>query len=433
MAADRRGRAARGVLDLPLRLGWRRIRAGRCGDGGTSPGPVEYALGDPAFYEVPEPIPAGEHGDLVRWQALDATFTRRYRIMYLSETAAGTPTVVTGLVELPDDPAPFGGLKALLYGHGSTGLDDPCSPSVVIDDETGDTDYADEFDSMSTAVNDGWAVIATDYEGLGGPGSHPLFVGVSEARSMLDAGRAARQLPVAYIGDTTGVFGYSQGGHAALWATQLAAEWTPEQPIIGTVAAATPSEVPLLVAGGLSQPQQEDDAVAVLAGAATANVGAAIALTQLLTPAGTELLASWDTQCFDVDPAVAGPYVTGDPSTVEPFATLLAANTAGTVVTPTPLLLFHGDADTTVPIAYNDTLVAAAVCCRSGRRATSGRRGQPWHDDRPSSPRRVGVAHWARRRDDLTDLHVYASERATDDQAIDARRCRLRSSALRHS
>jgi fermentation-respiration switch protein FrsA (DUF1100 family) len=319
-------------------------------------------------------MPAGEHGDLLRWQALDATFSRRYRIMYLSETVAGTPTAVTGLVELPDDRPPFGGFKALLYGHGSTGLDDPCSPSVAVDDETGNTEYADEFDSMSTAINDGWAVIATDYEGLGGPGSHPLLVGVSEGRSILDAGLAARQLPVAYIGDTSAVFGFSQGGHAALWATQLAAEWTPGQPIVGTVAVGTPSEVTSLVSSGLAQPQLEDDAVAVLAGAASANVGAAIALTQLLTPAGTELLASWDTQCFDVDPSVAGPYVTGDPSAVEPFASLLAANTAGTVATPTPLLLFHGDADTTVPIAHSDALLERL--CAAGqvveRRAVAG-------------------------------------------------------------
>ena len=145
--------------------------------------------------------------------------------------------------------------------------------------------------------------------------------------------------------------------------------------------------------------------MAVLAGAATANVGAAIALTQLLTPAGTELLASWDTQCFDVDFAVAGPYVTGDPSTVEPFATLLAANTAGTVVTPTPLLLFHGDADTTVLIAYNDTL---SWLCATGqvveRRVVAG--ASHATTIAQARPRRLGVAHWARRRDDLTDLHV---------------------------
>ena len=114
----------------------------------------------------------------------------------------------------------------------------------------------------------------------------------------------------------------------------------------------------------------------------------------------------WDTQCFDVDPAVAGPYVTGDPSTVEPFATLLAANTAGTVNANAAVLLFHGDADTTVPIAYNDTLVARCVLpVRSSSDEWSP--GQPWHDDRQARPD-VGVAHWARRRDDLTDLHVYA-------------------------
>ena len=78
--------------------------------------------------------------------------------------------------------------------------------------------------------------------------------------------------------------------------------------------------------------------VGVVAGVATSNIGAAVALTQLLTPAGAELLASWDTQCFDVEPSVAGPYLHADPSTVEPFATLLAANTAGTVATPTPAL-----------------------------------------------------------------------------------------------
>ena len=269
---------------------------------------------------------------------------------------------------------------------------------MVIDDGSGAA-YADEFDSMSTAINDGWAVVATDYEGLGGPGSHPLLVGVSEARSILDAGRAARQLPVAYIGDTTALLGFSQGGHGALWATQLAAEWTPEQPIIGTVAAATPSEVTTLVSSALTQPDRHDDAVGVVAGMATSDIGAALVLTQLLTPAGAELLASWDTQCFDTEPAVAGPYLIDDPSTVEPFATLLAANTAGTVATPTPLLLFHSDTDTVVPIADSDALLERL--CAAGqvveRRVVSG--GNARHDDHRCPQRRTPVADRSCRRE----------------------------------
>ena len=59
---------------------------------------------------------------------------------------------------------------------------------------------------------------------------------------MLDAGRAARQIPGIYVAEPTAITGFSQGGHAALWAAQLAAEWTPEQQIIGTVVGAPASE-----------------------------------------------------------------------------------------------------------------------------------------------------------------------------------------------
>ena len=173
---------------------------------------------------------------------LDATFSRRYRIMYLSETAAGSPTVVTGLVELPDDRAPFGGFKALLYGHGSTGLDDPCSPSVVIDDGSG-AGHADEFDSMSTAINDGWAVSPPTTKAS----ADPARTRCSSASVRAGACSTPDVLPASFrsptSANTTAAFGFSQGGHAALWATQLAAEWTPEQPIVGTVAVASPSEV----------------------------------------------------------------------------------------------------------------------------------------------------------------------------------------------
>src|SRR5262245_41464448 len=307
-------------------------------------GPVEYATGDRTFYEVPDPIPAGEHGDLIRWQVVEASFTHRYRIMYLSETIAGAPTVVTALVEAPDDIAPFGGWKLLLYGHGTTGLADICAPSMAVDGDLADGDFANEFESIGNATNEGWVVAATDYEGLGGPGSHPMLVGVSEGRSMLDAGRAARQIPGLYVGDTTAVAGFSQGGHAALWATQLAAEWTPEQPIVGTVVGAAASEVAALASWAASQPQLSALTVGIIAGLATVNPEALANLGQVLTPAGLDLIGQWDAHCFNEELGLQGPFVAADPAGVEPFASLMAANTAGTVATPTPLLIFHSDA-----------------------------------------------------------------------------------------
>jgi hypothetical protein len=57
----------------------------------------------------------------------------------------------------------------------------------------------------------GAAVVATDYPGLGAPGSHPYLVGESEARSVLDAVRAARQLTALRLSSDLVVFGDTQG------------------------------------------------------------------------------------------------------------------------------------------------------------------------------------------------------------------------------
>lgn len=303
-------------------------------ESGAAPpaGPQELAAGDPAFYTPPDPIPAGEHGDLLRFQAVVDPF--RYRLMYLSETVSGEPTVVTALVAMSDELPQFGGFRLLLHGHDAVGVAAACAPSTVIDQEAIDRDNAQEFESMTSAINDGWIIVSTDYERRRAAVALPYLVGVSEARSLLDAGRAARQLPVAYVGDTTALLGTGQGGHAALWAAQLAPEWTPEQAITGTVAIAATSEVGALAARSTTAAQDEWTAPAILAGIAAAYPDVAAALPLILTPSGTALVQSWSEQCFDAEAAAAPPFVVGDPTTVEPFTSLLRANDAGAVAAP---------------------------------------------------------------------------------------------------
>ena len=63
----------------------------------------------------------------------------------------------------------------------------------------------------------GYAVVRTDYEGLGTPGVHQYLVGKSEGRSVLDAVRAARALEPRCRKRFV-IAGHSQGGHAALFA-----------------------------------------------------------------------------------------------------------------------------------------------------------------------------------------------------------------------
>nr|WP_276515289.1 alpha/beta fold hydrolase [Actinomadura coerulea] len=74
---------------------------------------------------------------------------------------------------------------------------------------------------MDKWVANGFAVVQTDYEGLGTPGGHPYLNGVSEANAVTDIVRAARGADHR-IGRDWFVAGHSQGGQAALY---TAAAW----------------------------------------------------------------------------------------------------------------------------------------------------------------------------------------------------------------
>lgn len=95
----------------------------------------------------------------------------------------------------------------------------------------------------------GHAVIVTDYEGLGTPGEHPYVIGRTLGRNVLDALRAARSFtPAALGGDLPlGVFGYSEGGHAAACAAACAAEhnatYAPDVELAGVAAGSVPADL----------------------------------------------------------------------------------------------------------------------------------------------------------------------------------------------
>jgi acetyl esterase/lipase len=88
-----------------------------------------------------------------------------------------------------------------------------------------------------------WALVATDYIGLGTEGPHPYLIGQDSARAELDAVRAARQLDGAALSEHAVAWGHSQGGGAALWSAAIAEEYAPDVPLSGTVALAPASDL----------------------------------------------------------------------------------------------------------------------------------------------------------------------------------------------
>jgi pimeloyl-ACP methyl ester carboxylesterase len=147
------------------------------------------------------------------------------------------PAVASGIVVMPDS-APSEPPPVIAWAHGTTGVARRCAPSVLPDPWTAGALFA-----LDRVVEEGWALVATDYVGLGGEGQHPYLVGEPAGRSVLDAVRAARQLDGVELSDQTVVWGHSQGGGAALWTGALAPSYAPDANVIGVAALAPASDL----------------------------------------------------------------------------------------------------------------------------------------------------------------------------------------------
>jgi hypothetical protein len=301
------------------------------------------------FYEVPDPLPEGPHGTLIRSQVMDDyefDGATTYRIMYLSESLAGDPIAVTGMASVPTAKAPADGRPMITIAHGTTGIADECSPSIQGANA--------EMGLVENKLSKEFLIAATDYEGLGTPGRHPYLVGESEGRSTIDAIVAAGELPDAHPGTKLGIVGYSQGGHGALWANQVASEWAPDLEVVGTFAGAPASEIGVIVSAAS---RVKGFALMVFAG-----IHASYPVTDLsevLTPAGIEALDAVDKGCvrdtFAAAAAAKEDLFVADGGQSPEWAKLGAAQDAGTAKTnDAPILLIHSNTDQTVPTFFID-------------------------------------------------------------------------------
>jgi len=318
---------------------------------GTIPAPT----GLPAFYAVPDPLPAGNPGEVIKTEPVASTKLHGTltRVMYHSRSIQDRDIPVTGLIAVPNTPPPADGYPVISWAHGTSGIADKCAPSLSPDD------YADLANNLLDA---GYVVVGTDYEGLGTPGRHPFIVGESEARGTLDMVRAARNLPDAHASDRYLVWGHSQGGHAAMFALHIANAWAPELHLVGVVAGAPPSQLSLLYTALQTSPFKY---YLLMAGAglnaAYGDQGAP--LDAVLTPTGLDALPAVDEGCTaDVGRATAdlptSSVAKGDPSTVPAWAKLLNDNDPGkfTAAAPEPLLIIQGGNDEQIPVASTSLL-----------------------------------------------------------------------------
>ncbi len=192
----------------------------------------------PDFYKVTDWQP-GTPGTLVKAEAIDGAppGIQMYRIMYQSTDLQGNAIPVTALYAAPTSTAPSGGFPLIGFAHGTTGIGQACGISQTpLTPQT--PGYSAWIPHIQPLVEQGWAVVASDYSGMGAPGPSSYLVGPLEARGILDSMRAVLT-PNPSAGSITvdasklGIYGKSQGGEAAMSALELAPEYAPELDIDG--------------------------------------------------------------------------------------------------------------------------------------------------------------------------------------------------------
>lgn len=213
-----------------------------------------------AFYAWKPRLP-DRPGVLLRAEPLPAELglsaaARQVRLLYTStDGVRGRGIVaVSGALFLPRGPTPAGGWPLVAWAHGTVGVADICAPSWA-GRSLRDLTY------LNAWLDAGFAVVATDYQGLGTPGPHPYLYTRPAAYNVLDSVRAVLRGRYNLSGKTI-LVGQSQGGIAVVATGGYARDYAPELEIRGIVATGAGSD---RVAPG-ALPKTNPDAVSPLLG-----------------------------------------------------------------------------------------------------------------------------------------------------------------------
>lgn len=285
-----------------------------------------------------------------------------WQLHYKSTDGAGASVIDVATVVVPGMPWFGPGERPLIsYQPALESLGPQCGPSAIL--AGGDVVSVDaltgELPALTAMLMRGWAVVLTDYEG-----PHGRFGDRRQtAHAVLDGVRAALRLPNTGLsqGSPLGVFGYSGGALATVWAAEEQQSYAPELNFAGVVAGGTPYRML--------------DVVASANGGRGSGLGVLVLLSMvrnypqadfaaLLNAQGKTVLAQEWNSCA-VDLAARYAFRNLNDFTVRPdvwndIALRRAADREepGQKTLSAPLFDFHSVNDEAAPVAAADELVA---------------------------------------------------------------------------
>jgi len=310
----------------------------------SAAGPGDVVAAEPSAFRILPGVP---------------TLTRAWKVQYASTDASGKPNTVSGTVIVPLDGRTTT-RPLVTYAMGTVGMGDQCAPSATF--PAGNTT---EAPLIKGALLRGWAVVVTDYEGLGTPGDHTYTVGRAAGTAVLDAARAAQRLPEAQQSGVTesspvGIMGYSQGGQASAWAAELQRTYAPELNVKGTASGGVPADLPKVAAYNNGD---EESALVLMAAIGHDAAYPGLGLNSYLTDEGRKLADGMRNGCLSEN-SDAGANKSIDDVTVRnpldqpDWQQRLAADRLGGTAPGHPVYLYHAGSDEIIPFEVGRQLRA---------------------------------------------------------------------------
>jgi alpha-beta hydrolase superfamily lysophospholipase len=317
----------------------------------AKPSHAPHTLPLTKFYDTPNPLPIGKPGELIRSEPFgeyDLPYEiSAVRILYHSRSPSGEDVAVSGVVLVPDGAPPAGGWPVIAWAHDFIGSARQCAPSLRRNLKQGPL--------LSMYVGVGYAVVASDYAGLGTSSSNAALDMRSNALDVIYSIPAARAaLP--QLGTKWVAAGYSHGGLAAVGVAETGSE-VDDPSYLGAIAisgVAGAQEIFERLAQGPSR------RVLVFLAQGIKTVFPEFRVEEMLTDKAIPLYQHISHACE----AGLGPELTANEMLksgwennryVKEFFT---RNTPGRKPVRGPLLLISGEADPEVPSALAETVVA---------------------------------------------------------------------------
>ncbi len=321
-----------------------------------------------AFYDAPSLSASDKAGKVLRTESIDSKVddARLWRTIYVSTDVNGKLVPVSALVAAPTAPAPAGGYPVVVVAHGTVGINQACAPSMKPFLKVGQQTTFDFL--VGQYVKAGYAVIMADFEGLGVAGKNTYLVGDVEAHNVLDSARAIKTFPEFRVQPDIVISGQSQGGHAALFAAQLAPTYAPDVNLIGVVALAPATDLEEMFTGVMEGGKRGGIvSLPIMAADAYAQNYPEVSTQQILTSRGVGSLNNV-VEKLCLIPAILGttfatPHDLLQSNALQILKPYVDRNIPGAGPFAAPILLAQGDADEVVPpsitSAYRSRLCAA--------------------------------------------------------------------------